>query len=66
MPIVYGITIPRDAEHRALAEQFVAFLLSDKGKEVFEKNGQPFVPFKANIPVENLPNSIKDAIQKGQ
>ena len=33
-PIVYGISIPRAAPHRELAEQFVAWLLSPDGRSV--------------------------------
>lgn len=33
-PIVYGIAIPRRAPHRALAERFLAFLLSDEGTRI--------------------------------
>src|SRR6185437_14995865 len=33
-PIIYALSVPREAPHRALAEQFVAFLLSDQGKRI--------------------------------
>lgn len=33
-PIVYALSIPINAPHRALAERFVAFLLSDDGRRV--------------------------------
>lgn len=33
-PIVYGVSVPRAAPHRALAERFVEFLLSEDGRRV--------------------------------
>jgi len=40
-PIIYGITVPLNAPHRELALKFVELLISDVGREVFERNGQP-------------------------
>ena len=48
-PIVYGITIPKNAEHKEYAERFLEILLSKEGQEVFRKLGQPpIVPAEAN------------------
>ena len=33
-PIVYGLSIPTGAPHRTIAEQFVAFLLSEEGRRI--------------------------------
>lgn len=38
-PIVYAFAVPRDAPHRATAEQFAAFLLSDDGKAILRAAG---------------------------
>ena len=38
-PVQYGLTIPTAAPHRALAERFVAFLLSDAGREILRRSG---------------------------
>ena len=38
-PIVYALSIPRKAPHAALAERFVAYLLSDEGKRVLRATG---------------------------
>jgi len=38
-PIQYGLTIPIRAPHRALAERFVAFVLSDEGREILRRAG---------------------------
>jgi molybdate/tungstate transport system substrate-binding protein len=40
-PMVYGITVPKTAAHPELGVKFVSFVLSDKGKEVMAKSGQP-------------------------
>ncbi|RLG75738.1 MAG: tungstate ABC transporter substrate-binding protein WtpA [Thermoprotei archaeon] len=41
-PIVYGVTIPKNAEHPDLAIKFVELLITD-GREIFESLGQPFL-----------------------
>jgi molybdate/tungstate transport system substrate-binding protein len=38
-PIVYALSIPIKAPHPALAERFVAYLLSDEGKRVLRTTG---------------------------
>ncbi len=40
-PIVYGITIPKNAPHPELAILWVSFLLSSDGMAIMEANGQP-------------------------
>ena len=63
-PIIYGITVPKNAPNKVLAEKFVGFLLSNKGKEIFEKNGQPFITLQSNIPVNKLPQPIRNSFGK--
>lgn len=61
-PIVYGITILKNAENKDLAVEFVALLLSGKGQSVMELNGQPFIePLLCDYP-ENLPVPIKEVL----
>jgi len=38
-PVQYGLTIPTAAPHRALAQRFVAFVLSDEGREILRRAG---------------------------
>ena len=38
-PIVYAATIPRDAEHRDLAEAYLQLLLGPEGRDVIARNG---------------------------
>ena len=40
-PIVYGVTIPTNAENPKLATEFVKLLLDKPGQQIFIKNGQP-------------------------
>lgn len=40
-PIVYGVTIPTNAENPKLAVEFVKLLLDKPGQQIFIKNGQP-------------------------
>ncbi|OYT61317.1 MAG: tungstate ABC transporter substrate-binding protein WtpA [Thermofilum sp. ex4484_15] len=42
-PIVYGITVPKTAVNLAGAMDFIKFLLSDRGRDVFKRCGQPFL-----------------------
>jgi len=61
--IVYGITITKNAPNADLAADFLAFLLSDTGREVFEiDNGQPFIsPARCDEPGK-LPPSLADLV----
>jgi molybdate/tungstate transport system substrate-binding protein len=40
-PIVYGVTIPKNAPNPGLALEFVAFLLGPEGQAIMEEQGQP-------------------------
>ncbi len=53
--IGYGVTVPKNAEHPKEGLLFVKLLLSDTGRQIFEKNGQAFLPkpiLKGNVPKE--------------
>jgi molybdate/tungstate transport system substrate-binding protein len=38
-PIIYGLTIPSNAPDPALAEKFIAFVLSSQGQSIMQANG---------------------------
>jgi len=51
--IVYGITIPKNAENYKDAMKFIKLLLSDEGRKIFEELGQPFLEkpmYFGNVP----------------
>lgn len=51
-PIIYGITIPKNAENRELAEEFVKLVISEEGQKILRELGQdPLVPARADNPV---------------
>ena len=64
-PMIYGVTILKDAPNKAAAEAFVAFLLTkNQGMKIMEKDGQPSV---IPMPVQNfdkLPAALKPFAQK--
>lgn len=61
-PIVYGITIPKNAVHRDYAEKFVELVISEEGQKVFEKLGQPpITPETDNF--EKLPENLKKYVR---
>jgi molybdate/tungstate transport system substrate-binding protein len=57
--IVYGITIPSNAENQEIAAEFIKLLLSDTGRKIMEEdNHQPFLdPLICDHP-ENLPAEL--------
>ncbi len=38
-PIIYAMTIPKDAPNPALAEKFIAFVIGSKGEAIMRANG---------------------------
>jgi molybdate/tungstate transport system substrate-binding protein len=61
-PIVYGITIPTNANHPEEAEKFIELLLGTKGQQVFTDLGQPpIIPARASN-LDKLPESLKSLV----
>jgi molybdate/tungstate transport system substrate-binding protein len=59
-PMIYGVTMLKDAPNKATALAFLQFLLAkDKGMAIMEKNGQPSVVPQKNPNYHNLPNELK-------
>ncbi|MCK4752595.1 MAG: tungstate ABC transporter substrate-binding protein WtpA [Planctomycetes bacterium] len=58
-PMVYSITIPKSARNPKAAEAWIALLLSEKGVEIMERNGQPCIkPAEVDV-FDKLPDAIK-------
>ncbi|AEF95622.1 tungstate ABC transporter substrate-binding protein WtpA [Methanotorris igneus] len=58
-PIVYGLTIPKNAPHKKEAIEFVKMVLEHP--EVFEKNGQPAI--NPAVGFGNIPEEIKPLVK---
>ena len=59
-PIVYGVTIPKNAPNREFALKFLSFLLeADKGGAILEKNGQASVVPSPTDTFDSLPECLK-------
>jgi molybdate/tungstate transport system substrate-binding protein len=59
-PMIYGVTMLRDAPNKEAAIAFLTFLLTkEKGIKIMEKNGQPSVIPMANPNYDKLPAQLK-------
>ena len=55
-PMIYGVTIPKNAPNPAAALEFVAFLCDkNKGQAIMEKNGQPSLIPSYTVTFNKLP-----------
>jgi molybdate/tungstate transport system substrate-binding protein len=61
-PIVYGVTIPRNAPNPALALEFVKFLLGPEGQAIMEQQGQPPIVPPVSADFDMLPDALKDVV----
>ncbi|MDK2869777.1 MAG: molybdate/tungstate transport system substrate-binding protein [Pyrococcus sp.] len=59
-PIVYGVTVLRDAPNREVAIEFLKYLLSENGKRIFEKNYQDFLD--PPIAFGNVPEELEPLV----
>ena len=61
-PIVYGITIPKNAKHRQEAIYYVKKIISEDGQKIFSDMGQvPIVPAVVDK-IDNIPEELKDLV----
>jgi molybdate/tungstate transport system substrate-binding protein len=58
-PMVYGVTIPKNAPNREGAVHFVSFLLGKEGQAIMKKNGQPQILPPVVDNKEKLPDELK-------
>ena len=61
-PILYGITIPNNAENKKRAIEFIQLLFSEEGQEVFDQSGQPFIYPGLTNNVSKVPQELRDYV----
>ena len=59
-PIVYGITIPKNAIENDLAVEFVKLVISEEGQQIFIDNGQPPIVPAVSNDINVVPDELKD------
>ena len=61
-PVIYGVTILKDAGNKELAVEFVALLLSLEGQDVMAESGQPSIEPPLCDHPENLPVELEELL----
>lgn len=64
MPIVYGVTIPTNAENPDLAAEFILYLITEQGQQIFRDLGQPPISPALASDIEKVPESLKDYLEE--
>lgn len=64
-PLVFGISIASGARNPSGAEKFVAFLLSERGRELCRKQGLPMIEKPWSPTPEKLPEGLRSTVGKG-
>lgn len=62
-PMLYAISIMKNAPHKNIAIKFIEFLLSPKGISIMQANGQPSMNFVEKDYIQNVPDSIRKYIK---
>ncbi len=66
-PMIYGVTMLRDAPNKPAAIAFLQFLLTrEKGMKIMEKNGQPSVLPMVTKNYDKLPKELKPFAKEGK
>ena len=63
-PIVYGVTMPKNAPHSELALEFVKFLLSAEGQAILQEQGQPPINPAVSSQYDTLPEALQALISE--
>lgn len=58
-PMVYGITALKNAPNKELANKFLDFVLSERGKAIMEENGQPSMVPAYSETFESIPEELR-------
>lgn len=65
-PILYGVTIPKNAEHATDAKNFIKFLLSEDGRNIIKECGQnSMYPAYTDDP-SRVPSELRDLVKQLQ
>ncbi len=62
-PIVYGVTVVKDAPSPDLALEFVKFLIGPDGQAIMEKQGQPPIVPAVAVDKSVVPAELQDMVQ---
>jgi len=63
-PIVYGVTVPKNALSPDLALEFVKFLIGPEGQAIMEMQGQPPIVPPVSSTWDALPSALQDMVHK--
>nr|HID13330.1 tungstate ABC transporter substrate-binding protein WtpA [Anaerolineae bacterium] len=63
-PIVYGVTIPRNAPNPELAVEFVKFLIGPEGQAIMEQMGQPPIVPPVAGDKDALPAELRSLVEQ--
>ena len=58
-PMVYGLTIPKNAPNKKLAIEFLKFMLGGKGLSIIEQNGQKTIVPSVATGYDKIPDELK-------
>jgi len=58
-PIIYGVTIPKNAPHPELAEAFIKYMIDEAGQEIFREMGQPPIVPAIASDLDKIPEILK-------
>jgi molybdate/tungstate transport system substrate-binding protein len=61
-PIVYGLTIPKNAPNPTFAEEFVKYIITESGQTSLSSSGQPAVVPAIADDVDKLPQSLQQYV----
>lgn len=61
-PIVYGITIPKNAPNEDLAIEFIILLVTEDGQRIFENCGQPPIVPTVASDIDKLPEDLQPLV----
>jgi molybdate/tungstate transport system substrate-binding protein len=62
LPMIYGITLPKNSRNPEWGARFIAFVLGSEGRDIMSRNGQPpLVPPRVDFP-DRLPPMVKSVL----